>query len=141
MENKFRNEMEISLGGETLLLRPTFENIAAMETDIGGLAYLGWKYSRGIRLGADGRPTKASMGSEASIKATPTLTECAKVIYYNQAATKADDPTQKKFSLEEIWVLVSVEGISVVRPVTIYLAQVTAGDKKTDVEVVETKNA
>lgn len=142
MENKFRNELEIKIGGETILLRPTFENIAAMESDIGGLAYLGWKFSRGMRLGADGKVTKASMLSEASIRATPTLTECTKVIYYNQAASKPEDATQKKFNLEEIWALVSKEGVAIVKPVTIYLAQVTAGDKKEndEPEGIEPKN-
>lgn len=129
MENKFRNEMEIKLGGETILLRPTFENIAAMESFVGSVAWLGWKFSRGVRVGADGKAIKQNVITEEAIKAIPTLSDSAKIIYYNQAACRADDPTQKKFSLEEIWDLVLQEGTPVVKHITMYLAGVTAGSK------------
>lgn len=117
MENKYRNELEVKIGGETILLRPTFENIAAMEENIGGLSYLAWKYSR-------------ATGKDGQAKALPGLTECAKIIYFNQAATKPDDPTQKKLSLEEVWDLVSKEGVAVITPVLTFLGRITAGQKE-----------
>jgi len=116
--------MVLKLGPEQILLRPTFENIAAMESTVGGVAYLGWKYSRGIRL-ENGKPVV----TEQSIRALPPLTECAQIIFYNQAATKPEDPTLKKFSLEEIWDLVLQEGTPVAKQVVQYLAGLTTGDK------------
>ena len=113
MENKFRNELEIELAGEKLLLRPTFENIAAMETKLGGLAYLAWKFSRGGR----------------DPKFLPSLTECAEIIYLNQAANNPTDPTKKKFSMEEIWEKVQAEGLGVIKPITIFLGRISAGNK------------
>lgn len=125
--NKFRNEMEIELGSERILLRPTFENIAAMEANVGSVAYLGWKFSRGIRLGADGK----AQVTDGAVKALPSLTECAQIIFFNQAATKPDDPTLKKFSLEEIWDLVLQHGSTICKTIVQYLAKITAGDKPT----------
>lgn len=125
MANKFRNELEIKLGSETILLRPTFENLSAMESEVGGIAYLGWKYSRGVGLG------KKEVSEEA-IKSFPTLTETAKIIYHNQLATDPDDSTKKKFSLEEIWDMVLVEGAACAKHVVLYIAKITAGDKMRD---------
>lgn len=125
MENKFRNEREITIGGEKILLRPTFENVAAMEENVGGLSFLAWKYSR---AGADG-----------GAKALPGLAECAKIIYFNQAATKPDDPTQKRLSLEEVWELVSAEGVGVIKPVLEYLGRMTAGRKGDEVNELTEK--
>ncbi len=122
--NKFRNEMEIKLGLEKILLRPTFENIAATETHVGGLAFLAWKFSIGSRGGA---------GMLEMAKSLPTLTECAAIIFYNQAATKENDATKKKFSLEEIWEFVQAEGMKdVIHNITMYLARITAGSVKVD---------
>lgn len=114
MENKFRNEKEIEMAGEKILLRPTFENIASLEATAGSLAYLGWKFSRGL---SDG-------------KNMPGLTDFAQIIYHCQAATKDGDPTKKKYSLEEIWDLVQQTGIVLLKPLTEFMAQVTAGDRK-----------
>jgi len=132
MENKYRNEMEISLGGEKILLRPTFENIAAMESNVGSVAWLTWRYSRGVRF-KDGKVDKSTMASEAAIKALPALSETAQIIYYNQAALNPNDPTQKKFSLEEIWALVMGEGAKITSQVVIYLGRITAGNKSEDI--------
>lgn len=126
MENKFRNEMEITVGGQKILLRPTFENLAAMESVLGSLAYLGWKYSRGVVLEKDGT-IKTNM--EMAIRSLPPLSDAAKIIFFNQAATKPEDPTLKKYSLEEIWALVLEEGTPVTKQVVQYLARVTAGNK------------
>ena len=128
MENKYRNEMEIKLGDETILLRPTFENIAAMESHVGSVAWLTWKYSRGVRF-KDGAVDRANMSTETMVKAIPSMTEAAKIIYFNQAATKVDDPNMKKYSLEEIWGLVMSEGASIAGKVVMYLGRVTAGNK------------
>jgi hypothetical protein len=111
MENKFRNEMEIELAGTKILLRPTFENVAAMETNMGGLAYLTWKM--------------ASNGN--SPKALPSLSECAKIIFFNQSEQKEDGT--KKYSLEQIWEMIQEDGIVICKPVIQYLGRITAGNK------------
>ena len=123
MENKFRNELEIEVAGTKILLRPTFENIAAMESNVGAVAWLGWKYSRGH-------------GTKDAAKSIPPLTECAKIIYFNQAATDPQDATQKKFNLEQTWDLVLQAGAPVVKDVMTYLARLTAGNKSVDGEAV-----
>jgi len=113
--------MEIELAKVKILLRPTFENIAAMEENVGSIAWLGWKYSRGI-------------GTKDAVKSIPSMSEVAKIIYFNQAATKADDVTQKKFSLEEIWDLVLQEGAGVSSKIMLYLGRITAGNKADEIE-------
>lgn len=131
MENKFRNELEIVIGGEKILLRPTFENIASMEANVGSVAYLAWCYSRGLS------------GGKEAMKNMPSMSDSAKIIYFNQAATRSDDSTQKKLSLEEIWDLVMSEGVGVARVVVQFLAKVTAGNKVVEIEElapVEKKN-
>lgn len=110
MENSFRNELEISLAGVKILLRPTFENMANTESKLGGLPYLAWKFSR--------------TGKESA-----TLTDCAQLIYFNQAANNPADPNKKALSLEEIWALVSQEGVNVLKPAMTFLALMTAGNK------------
>lgn len=130
MQNKFRNEHTVILGSEKIpvLLRATFENIANTEQKFGGIAYLTWKFSRGIRV-ADGKVDTASLVSEQAIKSMPTLTECAEIIYLNQANTKENNASQKQYSLEDIWTLVSQTGPRVCHEVIAYLGIVTAGDK------------
>jgi hypothetical protein len=132
--NKFRNEMNIKLGSQEILLRPTFENVASMESNVGGLAFLAWKFSKGARAG--------NTMSE-NIQGMPSMTECAQIIFYNQAAVNQDDPTKKKLNLEEIWELVQEEGLySVVTSMTIYLAKITSGQKKVDeLEAKKTESA
>lgn len=121
MENKFRNEMEIKLGGQLILLRPTFENIAAMESSVGSVNWLTWKFSRGH-------------GTESAVKNMPSMTDAAKIIYFNQASTKPEDSNQKKFSLEEIWDLVQAEGGSVIKHVIIFLGRLTAGNRAIEID-------
>lgn len=125
MENKYRNELEIDLAGTKILLRPTFENIAAMEENVGSVTWLTWKFSRGA--GSKNGPI------EPNIKAMPSLTESAKIIYYNQAATKPDNPFEKLYSLEQIWDLVSQEGARVSVEVIKYIGRITAGNKADEV--------
>jgi hypothetical protein len=129
MENKFRNELEITLGGEKILLRPTFENIAAMENNVGSVAYLTWKFSRGIRS-VDGK----SLASDAAVRSMPSMNEAAKIIYYNQAAHKQGDPTLKKYNLEEIWQLILEEGAGVAKHIILFLGRITAGNKAIDID-------
>ena len=118
MENKFRNEMEIQVGPEKILLRPTFENIAATEANAGALQYLAVKASRGNK-----DPKKGL-----------TMTEMAMIIYYNQAAVSSDDVTKKKYSLEQIWELVMQEGLYLYQPILVFLARMTAGNKYANVD-------
>ncbi len=128
MENKFRNEMEIKLGEETILLRPTFENIAATEQTVGSISWLGWKYSRGVTI-KDG---KVNVGDRA-MSSLPPITESTRIIYLNQAATKPGDDTQKKLTLEEVWDLVQMEGsLKVGNLVVTYLSKLTAGNRAID---------
>lgn len=129
MENKFRNEMEITLAGQKILLRPTFENIAAMEAQVGSVVHLVWKFSRGVSK--DGKVTAGAIAS------FPPLSDCAQIIYYNQAATKPEDPTLKKYSLEEIWDMVIVEGASACKGVVEFLGRMMSGSKVTAKELEE----
>ena len=115
MENKFKNEMEIELAGEKILLRPNFENLAMMETKMGGVAYLAYKYGGGYDV-ETGKidPAKAA-------KALPPLTDAAQIIYFNQA--------EKKYTLEEIHSMLLQTGIKACFSVVMFLARCTAGNK------------
>lgn len=134
MENKFRNEMTITLGDEKILLRPTFENVAAMEANVGSVSWLGWKFSRGVRLGKDNKPESIDM--EATVRSLPSLSETAKIIYFNQAVTKEGDPSAKKFSIDEIWQFVMDAGTPATKQVVQFLARITAGNRAMDDEEV-----
>lgn len=130
--NNARNEVTIDLAGEKIILRPTFENIAAMESNLGGISYLGWKFSRGAKLDSNGNPV---MDYGQAAKNLPSMSEIAQIIYYNQAATKADDPTLKKYSLEEVFNLVVRTGqAKVVAPITMFITKLLAGDKLNPVD-------
>lgn len=131
MGNKFRNEMEIKLGETKILLRPTFENIAATETNVGPIAYLGWKISR-----ARAESEKKNASLDKALRSVMPLTEIALIIYYNQAATDPNDSTQKKFSREEIWDLVCIEGMGVSKPIIQFIARMVAGGKEIDDETL-----
>jgi hypothetical protein len=113
--NPVRNEYEITVGGEVILLLPTFQNIAAMENAVGGLNYLAWKFSRGS-IGKQ-------INVERLVKDLPYMTELAQVIFYNQA--------EKKFTLEQIWELVKAEGADLTIPVSKFLGRITAGSNRT----------
>lgn len=115
MENKFKNEMEITLAGEVILLRPTFENLAAMESKLGGVAYLAYKFGQGIDI------ETGNIDQLKSAKAMPSMTETAQIIFYNQA--------EKKYSLEEIYDLCLDEGVRVCAKAVLFLVKMTAGNK------------
>ena len=112
--NNFRNEMIVELGDEKILLRPTFQNMSEMESNVASVAYLAYKFSRGMRA-QDG--AKESEGA----KSLPSLTEAAQIIYYNQA--------EKKFSLDEVWdkVLAVTNKTTVMVQVTIFIGKMLAG--------------
>lgn len=128
MANKYRNEMEINLGSNKVLLRPTFVNIAATESNLGSVAYLAWKFSRG--LNAD----KNKIVDQ--VKTFPALTECAQVIYYNQAESDPNDASKRKYSLDEIWEMVLEQGAGaqLAVQVTVYIGSMLNGGKKLDEE-------
>lgn len=114
-ENTFRNEQVIVLAGTKILLRPTFENIAAMESDMGGVAYLAFKYGQGVNL-----DTKA-IDPLLSAKSYPPLSETAKIIFHNQA--------EKTYTLDQIFDLVMQEGIRASATIVLFLVKMTAGNK------------
>ena len=86
-----------------------------METEMGGLAYLAYKYGQGINsVTGQIEPDKAA-------KAMPPMTECAKIIYFNQVGTS--------YSLDEIFDLVMQEGLGISGQIMIFLVRCTAGNK------------
>lgn len=111
--NVYKNEHIIKLGGQEILLRPTFENIAELETMVKPVA--------NIALALTGKDPKGLF----------PLTLCAKVIYFCQADRKADRPSERKLSLEEIWIAMQDEGIKIYGPLTEFMAKVTAGNSMT----------
>jgi hypothetical protein len=115
MENKFKNEMLIEVGGEKILLRPTFENLAAMESKMGGLAYLAFKFGQGIDI------ESKTVDALKSAKAMPSMTDTAQIIYFNQA--------EKKFSQEEIFDFCLADGIKVCAQAVLFLVRCSAGNK------------
>lgn len=121
MANPVRNEMEITLGGQTILLRPTFENIAALEENVGPVSYLAWLFGGGF--------VREAKGLADSAKKLPPLTKCAQIIYYCQAGRKDEDPNERKYNLEEIWEMVQSEGMAVTKPMLTFIARITAGNK------------
>lgn len=119
MENKFKNEMLINIAGEEILLRPTFENLAAMETKMGGIAYLAFKYGKGIDV------ETMKIDPIAAAQSLPPLTDAAQIIFFNQVAPEGE----KKRTLEEIHELCLAEGLKVCTQVVMFLARCTAGNK------------
>jgi hypothetical protein len=115
MENLARNEMLITLGEEKILLRPTFENLSAMESKLGGIAWLAYKFGRGLDMDT----MKIDPG--VSARNMPTLGEAAQIIFFNQA--------EKKFTQEEIFDLCLDQGISVCAHVVLFLGRMSAGNK------------
>lgn len=104
--NTFKNEYKVKLGEKEILLRPTFDNIAALEGDLGGLSWLAWKFTQGART-------------------MPSQTECVKIIFHSQALKEGEG----HLSLDEIFDLVMDEGLAIVKPIMEFLTIVTAGNK------------
>lgn len=112
--NKFRNELEIEIAGQKILLRATFDNLAATESELGSLGYLAAKYGRGVEIGTDGR-------AKVNADVLPSMTSVAKMIYLNQA--------EKKFSQEEIFQLCLASGLQSSKFMLEYLALCTSGNR------------
>lgn len=101
MANKFRNEKVVKLGEVEILLRPTFENCANLESSLGyGLPMMAFKLAK---------------------QQLPSMTDSAKVIFFCQA--------EKKYTLEQIWDLLMIEGSSVMKDLLVFVGGITAGDK------------
>lgn len=119
--NIFKNETELKIGDETILLRPTFENLAEMESNVGSITYLSWKFSQGVKKNRDGSVDRDSLNSRETIQALPSLSEITQIIYYNQA--------EKKFTKEEILQLIIKN--KAMQPmmiqVTIYIGKMLTG--------------
>lgn len=114
MENKFRNEMEIELAGQKILLRPTFENLAATESKIGSLPFLAFKYGKGVEISEGG-------SVKVNPEMLPAMSEIATLIYLNQA--------EKKHSQESVMGLCLEHGLGCARFMLEYVARCTAGNK------------
>lgn len=126
--NAVKNEQTVKLGAEEILLRPTFGNLAALETNVGSISYLGWKYGRVFM------PRK-EISIEEKIKSIPPLTEAAQIIYYCQASVDPNDENKKKFSKEEIWELLrDSKGVKVFEDVALFLSRAGAGGEKKEEE-------
>lgn len=85
--NPARNEVVVKLAGQDILLRPTFENLASIEAELGGLPYLAQKFGAGVDLA---KPNALELA-----KSLPGITEAVKIIHLAQA--------EKKFSRDEIF--------------------------------------
>lgn len=117
MENKFRNEKRINLAGKEILLRPTFENLANMETKMGGIAYLAWKYGKGVDM------TKPN--AVASAAALPPISDCAQIFYFNQIPPDGEKP----IDIETMLDLCLQEGLKVTTVALEFLMGVASGNK------------
>lgn len=108
--NPFKNEKLIKLGDQEILLRPSFENIAALEANVEPLMSITQRMSKGV--------------------GKVPMTLLAQVIFYCQAERKADNQESYRFSLEEIWSLVQIEGGGTLYvPILSFIGSVFAGDK------------
>lgn len=113
MANKFKNEKEIKIGGESILLRPTFENLANMESKVGSIAHMAMKL----------------VNFNNGMKNVIGISEIATIIFYNQAANDPDFGTKPK-SIGAIYDLVLEEGFYlVIPPLAEYVGGVTRGNK------------
>lgn len=138
MENKFRNELELKIGKAKILLRPTFSNIAALESNVGGISYLAWKFSRGLREQFQNKDKVDPDRTEGAVKSLPTITEVAQIIYYCQAAHDPDEKG-KPLELEEIFKMIISQGTSIhlSAQITAFIGRMLAGDKFDENEVKE----
>ena len=99
--SKIKNEKTITLAGSEILLRPTFANCEALESDLGfGLPVLAHNLSQ---------------------KILPGMIQMAKVIYHCQA--------QKVYTKDDIWEMVQSEGMLIMTDILIFVGSITAGDK------------
>jgi hypothetical protein len=101
MANKYKNEMTIKIGEVEILLRPTFDNCASLETAIGkGIPQLAFDMMKGQ---------------------SPSMTDLARIVFHSQA--------DKKLTQQQVWDLMLYEGLASSTPIIKFIAQITAGDK------------
>lgn len=132
--NQFKNQLEVAIGAEKILLSPTFENIAQMESNVGSVSYLAWKFSQGVRKQADGSLDKDSLNTRETIKGLPSLSEVTQIIYYNQA--------EKMYSLDEIFqkIVSSGQFQQVMIQVTIFIGKMLTGGSFDEEQLAEKKD-
>lgn len=118
--NPFKNEQLVTLGGQEILLRPTFENIATLETETYSLAYIAWLYGGGAAEAVKD-PVSGKVEITKKDKVIPPLTLSAKIIYLCQA--------EKCHDLETVFQMVLQEGIAVNSQVLKFISKITAGNK------------
>lgn len=115
--NKFKNEYTVPMGseGETkVLLRPTMQALAAVETACGSLSYLAWKFAVG----------------KTTPRQSPTFGDLIKIIFLCQVNRNKDDKDKPEFTEEELFDMgVAVGVFQVHAHVLIFISMVTAGDK------------
>lgn len=108
--NPFKNEKQIKLGEVEILLRPSFENVAALENNVEPVMAITQRLTKGA--------------------AKVPITLLAQIIYYCQAARKPENLEAYYYSLEEIWTMLQTTGSAeIFNPVLVFIGQVFAGDK------------
>lgn len=117
--NKFKNEQVIKIGAEEILLRPTFENISNLESKMGGVQYLAFKYSLGVTA-------KANLDK---VKNLPSISDCALIIYFCQAKQNPQDPQEKEFSLEQIFEKIQGNLKNIPAECLMFLGKMLSGNK------------
>ena len=101
-----RNEMEVEIGGKKILLRADFDSLRKFEQAVGG-------------MGAFIKPI-ATTGMI-------NLTDSVLLIYHTQAPENS-----VKYSQDECFSLVMSEGMAVAKKLMVYVAMLTAGNKRVD---------
>lgn len=99
--SNIKNEKTIILSGNSILLRPTFENCEALESDLGyGLPVLAHNLAK---------------------QKLPGMSDITKVIFHCQA--------QKVYTKNQIFDLIMSHGMMIMTDILIFIGQITAGDK------------
>lgn len=106
--------MIITIAGEKILLRPTFENMAMMEGKLGSIGSMIYKYGAAAAV--------SNLNHATMMKSLPPLNEAAQIIFFNQA--------EKKYSIDEIYEKCLEEGIKVGAEVLLFLVRCTSGNTK-----------
>lgn len=112
--NQVKNEYLLKIAGKEILLRPTFEALANIESAVGTLSHLSYRLAKGV----------------TDLKHQLGFAEVCRIIFYSQSGQKVvNRAPAPEYGLEDIANLVKAEGLfSVIAQVTIYLGTVAAGD-------------
>lgn len=100
------------MGAKEILLRPTMQAVMSVETEVGGLGYLAFRFSQTRR---------EDIPIAERYKYFPSMTEVAAIIYLCQA--KPDE-----LKRDEIFELVMARGISIIKDITAFITIMAAGD-------------